>query len=439
MQVSVETTSGLERRMTVQVPAERIQSEVDSRLKSLSKRVKIAGFRPGKVPVNVVRQRYEGEVRQEVLGEVIQTTFSEAVVKEKLRPAGAPSVEPKDLEDDQGFAYTATFEVYPEFELADASKLKITKPTAEVADADVDKMLENLRKQRTDFEAVDRATEEEDRVTIDYKGFLDGEAFDGGEGADHPLILGSNSFIPGFEEQLVGAKKGDKLSLDLTFPEEYHSKDLAGKATKFEVEIKEVEGPKLPEIDEEFVKSFGHADGGVDGFLTEVRASMDRELKQQIKAKSKEKALDALLDANEIDVPKALVEEEIDRMMQQMTQQMGQDAQAQDLQLPREMFQDQAKRRVSLGLVLGEVISVNEIKADDKQVRSTIDEFAASYEKPEEVLNWYYSKPENLASVESMVLEDQAVEWILEQAKVTEESASYEEMMAPAAPQAETD
>ncbi len=430
MQVSVETTQGLERKLTVQVPAERVTQEVETRLRDLAKRARIDGFRPGKVPFSVVQKRYGGEIEREVMGDLIQSTFFEAVNKENLKPAGAPSVEPKAIETGQPFEYVATFEVYPEISLADAKSLSVARPVVEVVDSDVEKMIDTLRKQRLSWEVVEREAATGDRVTIDFTGTMDGEEFPGGKGEKLPLELGSNAMIPGFEDQLVGATAGGDRQVDVTFPDDYHAKDLAGKKASFAVKIHEVAASRLPELNEEFFRGFGLEDPTEENFRKEVRKSMEREVERRIKGVTKERLMDALLGANSFDTPASLVDEEIDRLMAQMTQQMGGKA-PQNFNLPRNLFEDQAKRRVSLGLLMAEVIRSNGIKVDADRVRKTIEDFAADYEKPEEVVSWYYNQREQLQAVESSVLEDQVVDFLLEQAKVTDESIGYDDLMKP--------
>ena len=436
MQVSVEATSSLERQMTVTVPAQRIEDDVDSRLKQTARTARIDGFRPGKVPMKVLKRRYGAGVRQEVLGEVIQHSFYEAVTQEKLKPAGGPNIEPKESQEGEDFQYVATFEVYPEIELADYSGVEITKEVAEVSDADVDEMVETLRKQQSDWTDVERASEDGDRVNIDFEGFKDGEAFEGGKAEGHELVLGSSTMIPGFEDGLIGKSAGDELELNLTFPEQYHSEDLAGQAVVFKVKVNGVSAPQLPELNEEFFGKFGIEESDVDGFKVEIRKNMEREVKQALHAKLKNSVLNELVKVNEIDVPKALTEGEIDRLRQQAVQQFGGGANLDASALPAELFEDQAKRRVAIGLLVGELIQSNDLKADADRVRSTIEEMAETYQQPQEVIDYYYGNQEQLAQVEALVLEDQVVDLLVGQAKVAEESVSYQDAIKPAQPEA---
>ncbi len=436
MQVSVETTSGLERRMTVGIPADRIENEVNKRLQQTASRARVDGFRPGKVPMSVIRKRFGGSARQEVIGEVIQSSFYEAIMQEKLNPAGAPSVEPKQLEEGKDFEYTATFEVYPEVELGDFAGISVERIESEVTDADLEKMLEILRKQNTRYENVDRAAENEDQLTVDFVGRVDGENFQGGTADNTQIVLGSGRMIPGFEEGLVGAKAGDKLTLNVTFPEQYQNLELAGKAAEFDVVVHSVAAPVLPELNDEFFAKFGVEEGGIEGFRTEVRKNMERELRQAIKGKVKTQVMDGLLKTNEIEVPKALISSEIDRLRVQAVQQFG-GANIQPEQLPAELFEEQAKRRVSLGLIVAEVVKQNDIKPDNDRVRAMVEELASAYQEPEQVVNWYYQNEQQLAEIQSVVLEEQVVDTVLQKAKVTDKQVSYEDAVKPA--QAEAD
>lgn len=433
MQVSVETTSGLERRMTVGIPADRIENEVNKRLQQTAKRARVDGFRPGKVPMSVIRKRFGASAHQEVIGEVIQSSFYEAIMQEKLNPAGAPSVEPKSMEAGKDFEYVATFEVYPEVTLAGFEAISVERPESEVTEADVDTMLETLRKQNTRFEAVERAAENGDQVTIDFVGKIDGEAFQGGTASGTNLVLGSGRMIPGFEEGLVGAKAGDSLTLKVTFPEDYQNLDLAGKAAEFETTVQAVAAPALPELNDEFFAQFGVNEGGLEGFRAEVRKNMERELRQAIKTKVKGQVMDGLLKTNTVEVPKALISNEIDRLREQAVQQFG-GANIQASQLPAELFEEQAKRRVSLGLIVAEVVKQNDIKPDNDRVRAMVEELASAYQEPEQVVNWYYQNEQQLGEIQSVVLEEQVVDTVLQKAQVTDKKVAYEEAVKPAQP-----
>lgn len=430
MQVSVETTSGLERRMTIEVPEERVETEVQNRLRNLARTTRLKGFRPGKVPLKVVERQYGGQVRQEVIGEVIQSTFSEAVAQEQLQPAGMPDIEPKELEKGKNLQYVATFEVMPQVEVASLEGVAVETPKAEVTDADIDNMLETLRKQQAKWVEADRAADEGDRVTVDFEGTVGGETFQGNKGTDVPVTLGGGRMIPGFEDGLKGLKAGDEKTLEVTFPEDYGSAEVAGKDAKFEVKVKKVEEPELPAIDADFAKALGVNTEDMDEFRAEVRQSMERELKQNLKAQVKQQVMDKLLEVNNIELPQALIEQESQALAQQLQQQMQGAQQGKGApQLEPSMFADQAKRRVALGLILSELVQSNEIKADPEKVRAAVEEVASTYEQPDEVIKFYYSDQRRLAEVESMVLEDAVVDWVLDNAKVQEKQASFDEIM----------
>tara|TARA_R100000005_G_scaffold96477_1_gene83719 strand:- start:13162 stop:14484 length:1323 start_codon:yes stop_codon:yes gene_type:complete len=436
MQVSIETTSGLERRLTVGVPAAQVDSEVDSRLQKAAQNVRLPGFRPGKVPMKVMRQRYGAGVRQEVLGEVMSRSFQQAVVQEKLRPAGQPSIEPRSLEAGRDLEYVATFEVFPEVEVVSMSGFAVTRPVAEVTDADVDNIIEVFRKQQGTRETVERAAAMGDIVNLDYVGTRDGEAFDGGSAEGTDLELGSGRMIPGFEDGIVGLAAGDEKTLELTFPEDYHNEDLRGAAVQFAVKVNEVKELVLAPLNEELFKLYGVEEGGEAQFRKEVAENMTRELKNAVTSRVKQQVMDAVIEAHKaLEVPKALVKQEIQALRKQMFQQFGGAApEGLDLDslLPDDMFRDNAERRVKLGLVLSEMIGTFELKADPAKVRETIEELAATYQDAEEVINWYYGNPEQLSSVESKVLEDSVVDKLLESAEVTDEPCSYQEAIAQA-------
>lgn len=431
MQVSVETTSGLERRITVGVPAEQVDQEVDKRLRDAAKKVRINGFRVGKVPMKVVKQRFGAGIRQEVLGEVINRTYFEAIQKEDINPAGMPSIDTKKDQEGEDLEYVATIEVYPEVDLPDFSSFSITKPVASVEDSDVDKMIENLREQQASWEEVDRAAKDGDQVVIDFRGTKDGEEFQGGSAEQRPLVLGSNSMIPGFEAGIDGMKAGDERTLELTFPEDYHSEELKGAAVEFQVKVHTVSEQKLPELDDEFFEKYGVEEGGFEKFKSEVRSNMERELKNAQKSLVKNQALDELYKAKDVDLPKALIANEIDSMRQQMMQQFGGAAKNMDMRslLPDNMFEEQAQKRVALGLLVGEIIKKESIKPDEEKVKEAIEQVAATYHEPEAVVQYYSSNREARANIEAMVLEDQVVEQIVAQAKVEEEQTSYDDLM----------
>lgn len=432
MQVSVETTSALERQMTITVPAERIESDVDKRVQQTARTARLDGFRPGKVPLKVVKKRYGAGIRQDVLGEVIQQSFYEAVQQEKIVPAGSPQIEFKNDKDGEDFAFVATFEVYPEVELTDFSAAEVEKQTSSVTDADIEQMVDTLRKQQADWTAVERAAQDGDRVNIDFEGFVDGEAFEGGKAEGHDLVLGSGSMIPGFEDGLVGAEVGADVELNVNFPEEYHAEELKGKAAVFKVKVNTVSEPVLPELDKAFFEKFGLEANDVESFQAEVRSNMERELKNALKMKLKDQVFSKLVELNAIEVPSALVDTEIDALRRQAVQQFGGGQDLDPNMLPKEMFEDQAKRRVTVGLLVQEVVKAAEITADEARVRETVEELAETYQEPQQVIDWYYGNEEMLNQVKSLVMEDQVVDHLLSSAKVNEVAVAYEEAIKPA-------
>lgn len=430
MQVSIETTSGLERRMKVTVPKENVDGEIQKRLKDLAGSVKIDGFRPGKVPFSVVRKKFGGQVSQEVISDVMQKSFYEAVTQEKLRPAGMPLIEPADSKE--GFEFTATFEVYPEFEVKGLNKIKIERPVLEIADADLDKMLDTIRKQRKAWQEVDRAAQDGDQVTIDFVGSIDGEEFDGGAGKQVAVELGSKRMIAGFEEQLTGTKVGQELTLNVTFPDDYQAKDLAGKAADFATTVHKVEASVLPELNDEFATDFGVKEGGLEALKTQVRENMQREAEQTIAGRVKEQVFNGLIGLNLLEVPKALVDSEIEVLVKQRQESMQQYAGAGQVQdVDPAQFEDQAQRRVSLGLILSEMIQKNNITVPPARLREAVEKMAATYERPEEVVKYYYGDKERLKEVENVTLEEIAVESVLAEAKVSDKSTSFDALMNP--------
>lgn len=433
MRVSVETTSGLERRLTIGVPAERVDGAVDARLQEAAKNVRLPGFRPGKVPMRVMKQRFGAGVRQEVLGEVIGQTFQEAVQQENLKPAGQPAIEPKSFDAGKDVEYVATFEVFPTVEVNSVEGFAVTKPVAEVTDADVDEIIEVFRKQQGSLETVERAAEDGDTVVIDFTGTKDGEEFAGGKGEGVSLELGSGRMIPGFEDGIVGLMAGEDTTLDLTFPEDYQAEELKGAAVQFAIKVNEVKALELAPVDEKLFESYGVEEGGEEKFREEVRKNMERELRNAIENHVKQQVMDAVVDAHaDLEIPAALVGQEINAMRNQMMQQFG-GMQNQNLDLksilPDDMFKEQAERRVKLGLLIAEMISKFDLKADSAKVKSFIEDIASTYQDPEEVINYFYSENEQLASVESRVLEDQVVEKLLESANVEEKPSSYQDAL----------
>ncbi len=438
MRVSVETTSGLERRLTVGVPADRVDTAVDKRLQEAARNVRLPGFRPGKVPIRVMQQRFGAGVRQEVLGEVISQSFQEAVISENLRPAGQPSIEARKMDVGQDVEYTATFEVFPTVEVSSLDDLSVEKPVAQVTDADIDEIVQVFRKQQGKLVTADRAAAEGDTVVIDFEGFRDGEAFEGGAGEGTSLELGSGRMIPGFEDGLVGASAGEEKVLKLTFPEDYQTEDLAGADVEFKVQVKEVQELELAPIDAALFAQYGLEEGTEQDFRAEVKQNMERELRNAIEASVKNQVMDAVVAAHDdLELPASLVKQEVNAMRQQMFQQFG-GAAPQDMDLssvlPDEMFSEQAERRVKLGLVVAEMISQFELSAEPAKVREAIEDIASTYQDPEEVINWYYSENEQLAGIESRVLEDAVVERLLSSAAIAEVECSYQDALEKARP-----
>ena len=438
MQVSVESVNNIERRITVGVPAERIETEVQKRLQEASQNVRIDGFRPGKVPMRVIKQRYGAGVRQEVVGEVIRETYMEALTQEKLTPAGPPSIEPKELEEGKDLEFVATIEIFPEITIADMSALEIETVTATVVPDDVNAMVERLRNQQSTSVEVDRKSKLEDEVIIDFVGTKDGEEFEGGVAQDQPLVLGSNSMIPGFEEGIVGLKKGEEKVLELTFPEEYQAEDLAGKDVAFTVKVKSVNEKAPAELNDEFFVKFGVTEGGEEKFREDITKNMERELKGAIKNKVKARVMNALLSAHDIELPKSLVDQEIDRLRQEMVQQIGGDQGGFDpATLPAELFTGEAEKRVSSGLIVNRYIDVNKIQQDETRLRTLIEEMASTYEDPKEVIDYIYTDEKQLSQFSNMAMEDQVIDAILAELKTTEVAASYEDAIKPDAPEVE--
>jgi trigger factor len=427
MQVSVESTGALERRMEVQVPAERVEKAVDERLQRMSRTVRLKGFRPGKVPVKVVRQQFGQQVRQEVLGDVMQSTFNEAVMQEKLTPASGPRIEPISLEQGADLKYRAVFEVLPQIELKGIESLHVERPAAEVSTADVDAMIQNLREQRPTYSAVDREAHDTDRVTIDFEGTIDGVPFEGGKGEGVPVDLGAGRMIADFESGLRGVRAGENKDIDVTFPANYGAANLAGKQAKFAISVKQVEERTLPELDDEFCKLYGVEEGGIDRLRSEVEENMQRELADAVKARVKKQVLDGLLAANPIELPKSMVDAQVRDLQMDAARRMG----ARDASQvpPAEGFQDAARRRVALSLLIGEIIRANNIQVDQTLVQQRFEELAAQFPDQGQALQQYRSNPQFRRQMEAAVLEDQVIDWIAQKAQVSEKPASFKEIM----------
>ena len=435
MQVSIETTSGLERKMTVGVPAERIENEVTERLEKASKTVRLDGFRKGKVPVSVVKQRFGAGIRQEVIGEVVRNCFVEAITQEKVSPASQPAIEPTKDEPGQDLEFVATFEVLPEFDLADMATVEVAKPVAEVKDQDVTDMIDALRKQHATWEEVARPAALGDEATIDYTGVKDGEEFEGGKAEGYPLELGSGKAVPGFEEGVVGMSKGDEKVIPVTFPDDYHAEELRSADVEFTIKLQELKEPTLPELGDEFFAMFGLEAGGEEAFRSAVRQNMERDLKNALEGKTKSRVMEQLYNLHsDLEAPMAQVANEVTGLKQQMANKLaGQSGENQfdPALLPDDMFIDQAKRRAVVGLVVNEIVQSNKMDVDGAKVRAHIEELASTYEQSEEVVNYYYNSPELLKGVEANVLQEQVVDLVLSLATVTEEEVGYQQAVSP--------
>lgn len=426
MQVSVESTGEIERKIMVEVPAERIDQEVDKRLKGMRGKVRIDGFRPGKVPVSVVKERYGDSVFHEVAGEVIQQTLYEAAGQENLRIAGMPSnVEPEDMGLGKPLKYTATVEIYPEFEIAALDGLEITRQTVDIVDADIDKMIEILQKQQKTWKEVDRAAVKGDQVIVTFDGTIDGESFDGGKAENTPVEVESGQMLPEFDAALVDMAAGDEKSIDVTFPEDYQAEDLKGKTATFKITVSKVNESIIPDVDAEFYKLFGVDDGSEESFRADVKKNMTRELGQRLKASLKESVMNGLADLHSFETPKSLIKDEVGHIRKEMSQSGGYDAST----LPDELFKDQAERRVKLGLVVGEIIKKHDIQKDEAKVDAMLEELSASYDDATAVIEYYKTNPQAMQSVDAAVMEEVIVDWVLEQSKVSDKATDFYSVM----------
>ncbi|ETX09753.1 trigger factor [Marinomonas ushuaiensis DSM 15871] len=430
MQVSVETTSPIERVLTISVPAARVDEKVSSEVAKTAKTIRIDGFRKGKVPVSVVKKRYGQGIRMDAVEQIMRDAYVEAIQKESIQPAGMPSIEPKNFAEGADLEFVVKVEVYPEVTLADNSAIKVERVISDVTDADLDVMLETLRKQNADWTAVERASADGDQVTIDFVGYLGDEAFEGGAAQDHKLVLGSNTMIPGFESGILGAKVGEERTISVTFPDDYQAENLKGQEASFKITVSEVAEQVLPELDDAFVEKFGLEEATIDGLRAEVRKNMERELNQAVKAKLKNALFDGLLSINEVEVPSGLIDQEVDALRKQAASQFGGEG-FDASQLPAELFQDEAKKRAKLGLLISEVIKKEELKVDDDRVRAFLEDMAQAYQEPQQVIDFYLKNKEQLSQVQSAVLEEQVVDKLLESAQVTEVTLGYEDAIKP--------
>ena len=427
MQVSVESIGKLERRMQVQVPAERVSQEIATRLKTLSRTARLNGFRPGKAPLNVIRRQFGVQVHREVIGELLQSSFAEAVSANRLAPAGSPRIEPQSIDEGQDLRYIATFEVFPEIALQPIESLEIVRTTAEVAPSDVDAMLERLRKQQLKFTAVSRAAATGDRVTIDFEGSIDGVPFTGGKGENVAIVLGAGRMLPEFEQGLIGTSAGDDKEVEVHFPANYRATELGGKLAKFKIRVRTVEESQLPDLDEEFCKTFGVNEGGLNKLREEVADNMRRELEQTLRNQNKTVVMDKLLLANPIDVPKTLIESQIHEMQTEAMRRSG--AKDASHAPPPQTFAEPARRRAALGLILADIIKRQNLRVEPARARARLDEMVSSYGDPEAIKRAYLQNPEAMRQVENLALEDQVVDWVLAHAKVHEVSSTFKELM----------
>lgn len=430
-QASPEIANSLERSLDLSFPLKQLESEIESRLKRIARTAKVPGFRPGKVPLKIVAQQYGGQVRQEVIGDSVQKTFSDAVRQQNFKVAGYPRIEAKQPQEAaESLEFTATFEVYPEIQVGDLSNVTIKRPVTQVTDADVDRTIEILRKQRQHFHAADRGAQNGDQVRMDFEGKIDGALFEGGEGKDYTLILGEGRFLPDFESNVLNMQAGDAKSFELTFPADYHGKELAGKTVIFDVKVLEVSAPHLPELNADFAKALGIPDGDPGKMRGEIKLNLEREAKKRVQARLKEQVMQTLIDQSTLTVPKSLVEIEVGRLSEDMLKDLqSRGMTTKDMNLPKELFQDQAERRVKLGLILAEVVKQNTLQAKPEQVRSVIEEHAQSFEQPEQMVRWYYQQVERLAEVEAVVLEDNVVSWVVGKAKAEDVATPFQQLM----------
>ncbi|MCV2215985.1 trigger factor [Thauera sp. Sel9] len=434
MEQNQVTPSALERRIDIAVSLADIEKEVDARLKRMARTVKMPGFRPGKVPMKIVAQTHGGQARGEAVGAAVEKAFGDKVREQNLRVAGYPNIEPKDAATEGTLEFSAVFEIYPEVAIGDLAGQQIERPTLVVGDAEVDKTLDVLRKQRTSFTAADRAAAEGDRVVIDFTGRKDGEVFQGGQAEDFPFVIGAGAMLKDFETAVTGLTAGESKTFDMTFPDDYHAAELAGKTVQFEIKVKQVEGPVLPEIDADFARSLGVADGDVAKLREEVKGNLEREVKRRIQAKVKEQVMNALIAVTPIEVPKALVQGESQQLAENARRDLEmRGMKTKDIPVDPSWFTEQAERRVRLGLIMAELVKANELHAKPEQIRTLVEEMAQSYEDPSELVRWYYAQPERLAQAEAVVIEDNVVAWVSEKAQTTDKDVTFDELMGNAA------
>ncbi|HET6629877.1 MAG TPA: trigger factor [Woeseiaceae bacterium] len=429
MMVTVESTGTLERRMRVQLPAERIESEIESRLKKVGKSVKIKGFRPGKVPTKVVQQRYGGQIRQEVLSDLMQKSYSDAVQQEKLNPAAGPKIEPEAADNGRDFAYVATFEVLPEVKLKDLDKIDVVRPEVEITDEDREDMILNLRRQKATWEPVERAAAEGDRVVVDFEGALKGEPVKGGKGSEVPVVLGQGQMLPDFEKALFGVEAGEEKDFKVKFPKDYHAEDLASKKVDFHVRVHRVEEQKLPPLDDSLAEAYGVTEGGLEQLRTDVVSNMRREADEKVAADVKDQAMKGLLETNPLEVPNSLVAQEMHTQQHEAMRRLG--IEDHDKAPPAENFRQSAERNVRLGLLLRQLIEDHDLKVDAERIKRKVEDICSSYEQPEEMAAAYFGNPQVMARLEPLVLEEQAVDWLVEHGNPSARKVGFKEYMKP--------
>jgi trigger factor len=434
MEANVEEVGALERRLDVSIPQEKIKTEVENRLKRLARTAKIHGFRPGKVPLKIVQQQYGPQIRQEVIGDELKRNFGEVIREKNLRVAGYPRFEPKNIEENaSAFEFSATFEVYPDIVLGDLGSARIERPVVSVAEGDVSRTIETLRKQRVHYEPVQRPAEKGDQITIDYRGTIEGQEFSGSQAENFTLVLGQGRLLKDFEDSLLGMSTGESRTFEVNFPPDYHGKEAAGKTAVFEVKLHEVKAPQLPELNAEFAKSLGIADGDIEKLRGEVQANLEREVSNRVRARMKEQVMQCLLDIAKSEAPKALVEIERERLMDDARRDLATRGMNKNMPLPPELFNERAERRVKLGLILAEVVKLHGLQPKPEQVRAIVEDIAQSYEDPAEVVKWHYAVPERLNEAESLALEENVVTWVLEKATVEDKPVMFDELMGRAA------
>ncbi len=429
---SVENLGALERRLNALIPQQQIRGEIEARLKRLGRTAKIRGFRPGKVPFKVLEQQYGAQIHQEVLGDALQRSFAEATRANSLKVAGYPNFEVKTADPAaEHIEYSATFEVYPEIAFGDIGAESVERAIYTLSEADIDHTIATLRKQRAVFEKTDRAAQNEDQVRLDFTGKLNGVVFEGGEAKDFAVVLGLGRMLPDFESAIIGMKAGQTKSFDMTFPADYHGKDVAGKQVTFTITLHAVEAPRLPELDAEFAKSLGIADGDLNKLRSEIRENLEREIERRLKLRNKESAMDVLLKISQLDVPKAMVDWEVQSLMKQAMRDMEERGMKvpTGMSLPPDLFKENAERRVKLGLILAELVKKHDLGAKPEQVKALVQDYARSFEQPEEVVKWYYGDPSRLQEVNNLVLEDNMVAWVMGAAKVTDKAMDFNELM----------